>query len=162
MCTSSRSCEVSDAASDDGKCEEIISLWWDPWWNSKVKMAHEGLWKYKFIDAHQGPLDSKESGTQRIQPTTSEFIGTMGRSSHEPLRSGRGRWSCHVCHHTHGIMDLLRLTGLATRFKRLARRAVRRHLGFPVNQRNLKSFRNQVKYKFGVRIPCDHNQANEP
>jgi hypothetical protein len=115
----------------------------------------DGMWKFKEIRSHQGPLS----------PTDPDYKGSRwnvlvawetGEVTLEPLKNVQHeKIMCAMYAQKHGLIDTpgwVQFSKLAKRSKKLLRMA---------NQARLHSFRTAPIYMFGHQVPRNHDQAVE-
>ena len=118
--------------------------------------TEEGLWKFKSISAHQGPLSQSHPAYNGSRYNVLVNWET-GESTFEPLATiaADDPVTCAVYAKENGLLeedDWKKFNKLARRQKKLTRM---------VNQAKLKSFRTKPVYKFGYLVPRNHEQAVE-
>ena len=138
---------------NDDEFEEILS--YNDILNSIEKdETEQGLWKFKAITGHQGPLSQ----------TDNEYKGSRfnvlvewetGETTYEPLHiiGADDPVSCAIYAKENNLLD----EPGWKQFKRLARR--QQKLIRMANQAKLQSFRTRKVYKFGYIVPRNHEQA---
>ena len=140
-------------AINDEQFEEIIS------YNEILHMiekdeTEEGLWRFKSITGHQGPL-SKSDKAYNGSRFNVLVHWENGESTYEPLHiiAADDPISCAIYAKEN---NLLEEEGWK-RFKRLAKR--QKKLVRLMNQAKLQSFRTKPVYMFGHLVPRNHDQA---
>ena len=148
--------DLSDASSDDEEFEEIVT------YNELLDHiskdeTEEGLWKFKSISAHQGPLSQSHPAYNGSRYNVLVNWET-GESTFEPLATiaADDPVTCAIYAKENGLLE----EDGWRQFKKLARRQKR--LDRMVNQAKLKSFQTTKSvYKFGYLVPRNHEQAVE-
>lgn len=140
---------------NDEEFEEIVS-YNELIDNISKDETEEGLWKFKSISAHQGPLSPSHPAYNGSKYNVLVNWET-GESTFEPLATiaADDPITCAIYAKEN---DLLELDGWR-QFKRIARR--QQKLLRMTNQAKLKSFRTTPVYKFGFLVPRNHAQAVE-
>ena len=140
-------------AVNDEQFEEIIS------YNEILNMiekdeTEEGLWRFKSITDHQGPLSKSDKAYNGSRYNVLVNWET-GESTYEPLHiiAADDPVSCAIYAKEN---NLLEEEGWK-RFKRLAKR--QKKLVRLLNQAKLQSFRTRPIYMFGYLVPRNHDQA---
>ena len=138
---------------NDEQFEEIIS------YNEIIHMiekdeTEEGLWRFKSITGHQGPLSKSDKAYNGSRYNVLVNWET-GESTYEPLCiiAADDPVSCVIYVKEN---NLLEEEGWK-RFKRLAQR--QKKLIRLLNQAKLQSFRTKLVYMFGHLVPRNHDQA---
>ena len=137
---------------DDGKYEAILS------YNEILGKLEEdeeaGIFKFKSIDAHQGPLSTRDP-SYKGSGWNVRVNWENGETTYEPLdiMAKEDPVTCAIYAKDNGLLD----TPGWKRFKRIARR--QKKLLRLANQAKLKAFRLRKVYKFGVEIPQNHAEA---
>ena len=138
---------------NDEQFEEILS------YNEILDMiekddTEDGLWRFKSITGHQGPLSKSDSAYKGSRYNVLVNWET-GESTYEPLHiiAADDPVSCAIYAKKN---DLLDKEGWK-RFKRLARR--QKKIVRLMNQAKLHSFRTKPIYMFGHLVPRNHDQA---
>ena len=140
---------------DDQEFEEIIS--YNEFLDHISKdETEEGLWKFKSISAHQGPLTSNHPSYKGSKYNVLVNWET-GESTYEPLSviAADDPVTCAIYARDNNLLDedgWKQFRRLAQREKKLLRMG---------NQAKLKSFRTTLVYKFGFLVPRSHDQAVE-
>ena len=118
--------------------------------------TEEGLWRFKSITGHQGPLSKTDKAYMGSRYNVLVNWET-GESTHEPLHiiAADDPVSCAIYAKEN---NLLEQEGWK-RFKRLAKR--QKKLVRLLNQAKLQSFRTKPIYMFGHIVPRNHDQAME-
>ena len=113
-----------------------------------------GLWQFKSITAHEGPL-SKSDENYKGSRFNVLVNWESGESTYEPLHiiAADDPVSCAIYAKDN---NLLNEPGWK-QFKRLAKR--QKKLLRLTNQAKLQSFRTKLVYKFGYLVPRNHDQA---
>ena len=116
----------------------------------------EGVWKFKCISAHEGPLNPSDKNYKGSRYNVLVEWET-GETTFEPLHiiAADDPVTCAIYAKDH---NLLEKEGWR-RFKPLARR--QKKLIRMVNQAKLKSFRRGPIYMYGFLVPRNHNEAME-
>ena len=116
--------------------------------------TEDGLWRFKSITGHQGPLSKSDSAYKGSRYNVLVNWET-GESTYEPLHiiAADDPVSCAIYAKKN---DLLDKEGWK-RFKRLARR--QKKIVRLMNQAKLHSFRTKPIYMFGHLVPRNHDQA---
>ena len=140
---------------DDGRYEEIVS------YNDIINhlendQTDHGVWKFKSITAHQGPLSAGDKSYKGSRWNVLVNWET-GESTYEPLNliAADDPVTCAIYAKEN---NLLEKEGWK-RFKRIAKR--QKKLIRLMNQAKLNSFRTKPVYMFGFLVPRNHNQAVE-
>ena len=118
--------------------------------------TEEGLWKFKSITAHQGPLLPSHPAYKGSKYNVLVNWET-GESTFEPLATiaADDPITCAIYAKENNLLGLdgwKQFNRIANRQKKLIRAA---------NQAKLKSFRTTLVYKFGYLVPRNHDQAVE-
>ena len=147
-------CKVND------KCEEIVAH------NDTVDFIEkdetwDGVWKFREIQAHQGPLKPSDPNYKGSRYNV-QILWETGEISWEPLtkKDKTGTYDCDrvtvaIYAKAHGLLNtpgwkLPGLRKIAKTQKRIIRLA---------NQAKLHSYRTKPKYMYGVLIPNTYKQA---
>ena len=118
--------------------------------------GEDGLWHFKSIDSHQGPIlpsDSRYNGSRY----NLRIAWENGEMTWEPL-SIIGRTDPVSVAIYGQENDLLQLPGWK-RFEKLAKR--QKKMLRMANQAKLQSFRSRAVFQFGIQVPQSHKQAME-
>lgn len=118
--------------------------------------TEEGVWKFKSITAHQGPLNTTDANYMGSKYNVLVNWET-GESTFEPLHviAADDPVTCAIYAKDNNLLDKegwKRFKNIAKRQKKLLRL---------VNQAKLKSFRRGPIYMFGFRVPRNHEEAME-
>ena len=115
-----------------------------------------GLWKFKSISGHQGPL-SKSDDNYKGSRYNVLVNWETGESTYEPLHliAADDPVTCAIYAKEHG---LLQEEGWK-RFRKIARR--QKNLLLAANQAKLRARRMTLVYKYGFLVPRNHDQAVE-
>ena len=117
--------------------------------------GNDGLWRFKEIQAHQGPLTSSDENYLGCRWNVLVAWET-GEITWEPLKSvEHDKVLCGLYARKNNLLDQ---PGWA-KFKRYAKRE--KKLLRMVNQAKLHSFRTAPVYMFGHLVPRNHDQAIE-
>jgi len=118
--------------------------------------TEEGLWKFKSITAHQGPLSQSHPSYNGSRYNVLVNWET-GESTFEPLATiaADDPVTCAIYAKENNLLE----EDGWKQFKQLAQRQEK--LLHMVNQAKLKSFRTKPVYKFGYLVPRNHGQAIE-
>ena len=117
--------------------------------------SQHGLWKFREIQAHQGPLNSTNPDYKGSRWNVLVAWET-GEVTWEPLHAVQHeKVVCAIYAREH---DLLELPGWK-QFRTHARR--QKKLLRMANQAKLQSFHNTPVYMFGILVPRNHDQAME-
>ena len=140
---------------DDGCYEEIVS-YNDIIDHIENDQTNHGIWKFKSITAHQGPLSAGDKSYMGSRWNVLVNWET-GESTYEPLHiiAADDPVTCAIYAKEN---NLLEEEGWK-RFKRIAKR--QKKLIRLMNQAKLKSFRTKPVYMFGFLVPRNHDQAVE-
>ena len=116
--------------------------------------TEDGLWRFKTINGHQGPLSSSHKD-YRGSAYNVLVEWETGETTFEPLHviAADDPVTCAIYGRDNGLLD----EPGWRRFKRLAKR--QKKLLRMVNQAKLKSFRTTPVYKYGYLVPWNHEQA---
>ena len=118
--------------------------------------TEEGMWRFKSITAHQGPLSQSDSAYRGSRYNVLVNWET-GESTFEPLSiiAADDPVTCAVYAKENGLLE----EDGWKQFKKLARRQTR--LVRMAKQARLRSLRTTPVYKFGYLVPRNHEQAVE-
>ena len=141
------------ASVNDGEYEEVVTLH-QLLDKLESDLTEEGIWKFKRIAGHQGPL----------RPNHPSYKGSSynvlvewetGETTYEPLNmmAADDPVSCAIYAKEKGLLDRpgwKQFRKITKRQKKLVRM---------LNQAKLKSFCTTVIYKYGYKVPRNHDQA---
>ena len=118
--------------------------------------TEEGLWRFKSISAHQGPLSASDPDYRGSRYNVLVEWET-GESTFEPLNdiAADDPITCAIYAKDNDLLD----EDGWRRFKPIARR--QQKLLRLTNQAKLQSYRSTPVYKFGYLVPRNHDQAME-
>ena len=116
--------------------------------------TQEGVWKFKSIDGHQGPL-TKNDKAYKGSKYNLKVTWETGEVTYEPLAMmiKDDPVTVAVCAKENNLLETAgwkRLKGIAKRQKKLLRM---------VNQAKMRSHKHAKRYKFGVEVPKNHKDA---
>jgi hypothetical protein len=116
----------------------------------------EQIWKFRQISGHQGPLASTDPSYKGCNWNVLVEWET-GEVTYEPLNviAQDDPVTCAIYAKNNGLLD----TPGWKRFKNIAKRQKR--MLRELNQSKLRQVRRGVKYKFGIQIPRDYQEAVE-
>ena len=114
----------------------------------------DGVFKFKSIDAHQGPLTSNDPNYKGSKWNV-RVNWENGETTYEPLSimASADPVTCAIYAKDNNLLN----TAGWKQFKKTAKRQKR--LLRLANQAKLQSFRNRKVYKFGVEVPRNHQDA---
>ena len=114
----------------------------------------EGVWKFKDITGHQGPLRQGDPGYNGSSWNV-QIAWENGEVTYEPLEifAKQDPVTCAAYAKKHNLLDK---PGWK-RFKKMAKRQQR--MIRMVNQAKLQSFRTRTVYQYGIEVPRNHEQA---